>query len=194
MLRRLSSGMTNETRPLLLVTSVLKYNHSPEGGWVMMWRSICRGAFYKHSAKSAHTVIAVRLRARVSDAGTATSSPSPQPESPCPEGRTWSGQSRPAGCLLWTLRHSCDGLQSRSVNPENKQWALTACYSVPSGLGRQDTNPDLHMSPLAEPLFTRFRRGELRHFFPIQLQDAGVFVPHHLQEGISGLFRPGSCI
>ncbi len=41
--RRLSSGMTKDTRPLLLVTSVLKYTHSPDGGWVMMWRSTCTG-------------------------------------------------------------------------------------------------------------------------------------------------------
>lgn len=42
--RRLSSGMTKDTRPLLLVTSVLKYTHSPDGGWVMMWRSTCAGS------------------------------------------------------------------------------------------------------------------------------------------------------
>lgn len=41
--------------------------------------------------------------------------PSPRPEWPYPGGRTWSDPSRPAGCLLWTLRHSRDGLQSRSV-------------------------------------------------------------------------------
>lgn len=41
MLRRLSSGMTKDTRPLLLVTSVLKYTHSPDGGWVMMCKSTC---------------------------------------------------------------------------------------------------------------------------------------------------------
>lgn len=48
------------------------------------------------------------------------------------------------------------------------------------------------MSPLAEPLLSRLRRSEFTHFFPIELQNAGVFMPHHLQEGISGLFRAGA--
>lgn len=38
----LSSGSTWEMRPLLLVSSVWKWTHSPEGGWVMMWISTCR--------------------------------------------------------------------------------------------------------------------------------------------------------
>lgn len=35
----LLSGMAYEIRPLLLVSSVSKYTHSPDGGWVMMWMS-----------------------------------------------------------------------------------------------------------------------------------------------------------
>ena len=36
---RLASGMVYETRPLPVVTSVAKWTHSPDGGWVMMWMS-----------------------------------------------------------------------------------------------------------------------------------------------------------
>lgn len=46
------------------------------------------------------------------------------------------------------------------------------------------------MSPLTEPLLSRFGRGEFRHFFPIQLQDAGVFMPHDLQETCQWLSIP----
>lgn len=38
------------------------------------------------------------------------------------------------------------------------------------------------MSPFAEPLLSRFGGSEFRHFFPIELQDARVFMPHDLQE------------
>lgn len=47
---------------------------------------------------------------------------------------------------------------------------------------RSDPYPDLHMSPLAEPFLSRFGGGEFRHFFPIELQYARVFMPHDLQE------------
>ena len=32
-----------------------------------------------------------------------------------------------------------------------------------------DPYPDLHMSPLAEPLLSRFGGSEFGHFFPIEL-------------------------
>lgn len=54
------------------------------------------------------------------------------------------------------------------------------------GLCRRETYPNLHMSPLAEPFLSRFRRSEFRHLFPIELQDAGVFMPHHLRKGFPG--------
>lgn len=41
-------------------------------------------------------------------------------------------------------------------------------------------HPDLNVGPLAEPLLARLGRRELRHFFPVQLQDARAVVPHHL--------------
>lgn len=42
--------------------------------------------------------------------------------------------------------------------------------------------PDLHMSPFAEPLLSRFWGGEFSHLFSIQLQDTRVFMPHDLQD------------
>lgn len=53
-----------------------------------------------------------------------------------------------------------------------------------------DAYPDLHVGPLAEPLLSRFGGGELGHLFPVELQDAGVFVPHHLQQIYSRLIQP----
>lgn len=44
------------------------------------------------------------------------------------------------------------------------------------------------MSPLSEPLLSRFGGGEFRHFFAVELQDAGVFMPHDLRETFEWLF------
>lgn len=44
------------------------------------------------------------------------------------------------------------------------------------------------MSPLSEPLLSRFGGGEFRHFFAVELQDAGVFMPHDLRETFAWLF------
>lgn len=43
--------------------------------------------------------------------------------------------------------------------------------------------PDLHVGPLAQPLLPRLGGRELRYFFAVQLQDAGVLVSHDLQGG-----------
>lgn len=66
-------------------------------------------------------------------------SPSPRPKSPCPEGRTWSGLSRPAGHLQWRRRHSLCGWRSRSVNAEEtkgKCW----CVALSLFKHKQSTN------------------------------------------------------
>lgn len=47
---------------------------------------------------------------------------------------------------------------------------------------KEKSYPNFNVSPLAEPLLTRFGRSEFRHFFTIQLQNTGVLVSHHLEE------------
>lgn len=117
-------------------------------------------------------------------------SPSLRPKWPCPGGRTWSGLSRPAGRLRWRRRRSLCGWRSHSVKAEEKKRknadVLLYLYLNKNSLQIPTTfffaHPDLHVSPLAEPLFSRFRGGEFRHFFSIELQNAWVFVPHDLPQ------------
>lgn len=66
-------------------------------------------------------------------------------------------------------------MQNKVQDKEGISWgALSFC--------RPDAYPDLYMSPLAEPLLSRFGGGEFRHFFPVELEDTRVFMPHDLQE------------
>ena len=110
----------NDTRPLLFVTSVLKHTHSPDGGWVIMWRSTWTGVEKQKEMSTSYTGT-TETSLRVQE-----SSPSPRPEWPCPEGRTWSGRSPAAGCPQWTQHHSPGGWQWRSVAGE-KETRLRKC-------------------------------------------------------------------
>lgn len=56
--------------------------------------------------------------------------PSPQPKWPCPEGRTWSDLSRPAGYPQWTQHRSPGGWQSHSVKGEKKFTSWRAVFTL----------------------------------------------------------------
>lgn len=47
------------------------------------------------------------------------------------------------------------------------------------------SHPYFDVRSLTKPLFPRFGGSEFRHFFTVQLQNAGVFMSHHLHQSRS---------
>lgn len=182
--RRLSSGMIKDTRPLLLVTSVLKYTHSPDGGWVIMCRSTCvelknkpNMSMNTNNRYCWHQSACCCMWVTFSPAKV-TMSRGPYMKRPV---RTcWLSSVNTASFTRWLAVTFCPRHRKKDTH-WNTVFVFTFILRQTCFFCRYGAYPYLHMSSFAEPLLSGFGGGEFRYFFPIKFQDAGVFMPHDLQ-------------